>query len=104
MKQGEGKKDAISELKPLIRGQRAVGNSANSAKTSGSLADRVARTLIYGTRRKSDTGLKIENKESDKRPRQTIKNENRGGRYKEILEKYRNWKLGQIIPFYNGGK
>ena len=79
MKQGEGKKDAISELKPLIRGQRAVGNSANSAKTSGSLADRVARTLIYGTRRKSDTGLEIEIKKAIRDTAKQLKMKTTGG-------------------------
>ena len=33
-------------------------NSAENPKIPGALSDRIAKTLIYGTQRKSDTDLK----------------------------------------------
>ena len=60
LKREEGTKDDISELKSLIRGHRVGTNSAENPKISGSLADRIAKTLIYGKKRKSDTDREIE--------------------------------------------
>ena len=48
------------KLKSPILGHRMCGNSAQNPKISGFLADRIAKTLIYGNRTKSDTDLKIE--------------------------------------------
>ena len=59
LKHDEGLKDAILELESLIRGHRMGRNSADNPKITGPLADRIAKTSIYGNRRKSDTDLKI---------------------------------------------
>ena len=59
LKHEEGMEDAILELKSLIRGQRMGSNPADRPEITGSLAGRIAKTLIYGNRRKSDTGLGI---------------------------------------------
>ena len=59
LKREEGTKDDISELKSLIRGHRVGTNSAENPKISGSLADRIAKTLIYGNRRNSATDFEI---------------------------------------------
>ena len=48
-------KDAITKLKPLILGRRIESNSADNSGISGSLADRIAKTLIRGEEKKSGT-------------------------------------------------
>ena len=53
------KKDDISGLKSLICGQRAERNSADNSENSGSLAGRIAKTLIYGKSEKYDKDLKM---------------------------------------------
>ena len=52
-------KDAITKLKPLILGRRIESNSADNSGISGSLADRIAKALIYGKEKKSGTDLEI---------------------------------------------
>ena len=46
LKQDGGTKDAISELKSLIRRHHMGGNSAENPKITGSLSDRIVKTLI----------------------------------------------------------
>ena len=48
LKHAEVTGDSITELTSLIRGKRMGRNSADSAKISVCLADRIAETLIYG--------------------------------------------------------
>ena len=61
-------KDAILELKSLIRGNRMGRNSAENPKIPGPLPDRITKTQIYDKQRKSATDLgiaKIKNVISD---------------------------------------
>ena len=44
----EGENEAIAELKSLMRGHHIGDNSSGNLKMSGSLAERIAETLIYG--------------------------------------------------------
>ena len=61
-------KDDITGSKSLIIGHRIERNSADNPKISGSLAGRIAKTLIYGKSEKYDTDFKNwRNKESSKR-------------------------------------
>ena len=59
LKREEGMGGDISELKSLISGELMVRNSARNPQISGSLADRIAKTLIYDKRRKPGTDLEI---------------------------------------------
>ena len=52
-------KDAILELKSIMRGHRMGSKSAGNPKMSGSLADTITKALIYGKHAKSDTDLGI---------------------------------------------
>ena len=61
LKHEKGTKEAITELKSLIQGQRANSNYPNNKGISGSLADRITEMLISGKERKSETDLKIGN-------------------------------------------
>ena len=97
--------DTITELKSLILGQRIEENSAGNAEISGSLAVRIAKTLIYGEG-ESDTDLEIDEiKDSAMRFRQTSEN---GKKRKESIQRKRDfgklggdWKLGEIISIYH---
>ena len=48
LKHEKGTKSSIMELKSLIQSQRINSNSANKTGTTGSLADRITKMLIYG--------------------------------------------------------
>ena len=52
-------KDAVTELKSLIRGHRVESNSVDNSEISGSLSGIIAKTLIYGKGKKHDTDLEI---------------------------------------------
>ena len=58
LKHEEGMRGDILESESLIRGHRMGRNSAENPKITGPLVDRIAKTLIYGNRRKSGTDLK----------------------------------------------
>ena len=60
MEHEKGAKEAIAEMESLIRGHRMGSNSPGKLKTSGSLAGRITKTLIYGEARKSETDLEID--------------------------------------------
>ena len=47
-KREEGAQEEVTELKSLMRGQHIEQNSPDSLRISGSLNDRIAKTLIYG--------------------------------------------------------
>ena len=65
LKHEKGMGGSIAELKSLIQRHRINNNnSTNKTGTSGSLAGRVTKMLIYGKERKSETDLEIGNKES----------------------------------------
>ena len=51
LKHEKGMEESIVELKSLIRRHRINNNSANKTGTSGSLADRITKMLIYGKER-----------------------------------------------------
>ena len=59
LKHEEGMRGDILESESLIRGHRMGRNSAENPKITGPLVDRIAKTLIYGNRRKSETDLRI---------------------------------------------
>ena len=59
LKQDKGMGETIAELESLIHGQRMESNSMDKPKIQGSLAGRIAKTLIYGKERKSETDLEI---------------------------------------------
>ena len=52
----EGTQEAISELKNLMSGQRIWRNSSDLMRLPGNLGG-VAKTLLYGEKGKSPTGL-----------------------------------------------
>ena len=58
-KREKGAREAILELESLIHGHRTGSNSAENPKMSGSLADSITKTLIYGKQGKSDIDLRI---------------------------------------------
>ena len=58
-KHEKGMKEALFELKSFFHGQRMGSNSAGHSEISGSLVDRITKTLIYGKLRKSETDLRI---------------------------------------------
>ena len=59
-KREKATEEAIVGLKSLIHGHRVDSNSPDRLKISGSLADRITETLIYGKERKSESDLKID--------------------------------------------
>ena len=59
LKREEGPKEAITELKSLMRGQLIGDNSSGNLKMSGSLSGRITKTPIHGEERKSAVHLEI---------------------------------------------
>ena len=59
VKHEKGMKEAITELKSLIRHHRINRNSINKTGTEGSLTDRITKLSIYGKEKKSETDQKI---------------------------------------------
>ena len=94
LKHDKGTKEAILESESLIHGHRMGGNSAGNQKMSGSLSDRITKTLIYGKQGKSDIDLRIGRMEkalSDFAKHAKSKNQRKEKQYrerpKEIQEK-----------------
>ena len=92
LKHEQGTKEAITELKSLMRWHRVENNSARNSEISGSLSGRIAETSIYGKERKSDVDLelgKIKKAISDF-ARKAKNGKNGGDKKQEIIEKRGN--------------
>ena len=112
LKRDEGARDAISELKSLIRSRLIENNSGGvTQKISGSLSGRILEMLIYGEEQKSAMGLeigKIKNALSDS-PNQVKNGKNwkekkSKEKKKEIIENWKIKKLWVAIGTYKGNR
>ena len=96
-KHEKGTEEAIVELESLIQGHHMGSNSPGKSELSGSLSDRITKTMIYGKERNSETDLKsgkIKKDVSDfaKQVRNKLKGRGTIQRKKQIQEKRRRWK------------
>ena len=64
LKHEKGMGDSIMELKSLIQTQRINRNSASKNRNKRAISGQNSKMLIYGKEKKSETDIKLENKES----------------------------------------